>query len=302
MALRGTPDRGTPIARPTDPTPSLPRIPAALHPRPRPETKSPGGSVASRPSPAYTASVSSLAERLEVLCEVNRRLATFGSLDGLLEYATRRTRELFEAEGCSLLLVDEARREFRFPVASQSASSHASPDRLHEIRFPVTQGIAGWVLANGEAVAIGDAQRDSHFYPGVDAATGTTTRSMLAAPLRTSNGTIGVIEVINPRNPGEGDLALLEALGSDVAVAHEKAALYAALRAEVMGLRRLARLSGVALGAIGGGLAGAAVVAHMARALPLRELIGEPGLLLGVLVGLAGVLLALAVRRVPSAR
>jgi GAF domain-containing protein len=245
--------------------------------------------------------VSSVVARLELLCEVNRRLATFASLDELLAYATSRTRDLFEAEGCALLLVDEATNEFRFPVASQSGASRASETRLHEIRFPTTQGVAGWVLANGQAIVIADTQHDPRFYPGVDQSTGTTTRSLLAAPLRTSAGTIGVIEVINPSAIADGDLAFLEALGSDVAVAHERAAFSAALRAEATGLRRLARLGGLALVALGAGFVLAAMVAHAARALPLGELITAPGVLLGLLMAAAGLGLAAAVRRVPSA-
>src|SRR5258705_7013513 len=138
----------------------------------------------------------------------------------MLGYATLGARELFEAEGCALLLVDRAAREFRFPVASQSTASSASATRLQDVRFPMSQGVAGWVLAHGQAIVIADAQHDERFYPGVDAATGSTTRSLLAAPLRTSTGTIGVIEVINPRDIGDGDLAFLEAIGSNIAVAH----------------------------------------------------------------------------------
>jgi GAF domain-containing protein len=245
--------------------------------------------------------VSSVAARLELLCEVNRRLAAFTDLDELLAYATSRARELFEAEGCALLLVDAGSGEFRFPVSSQSGASSASERRLAEVRFPITQGVAGWVHANGQAVMIEDAQHDPRFYAGVDKTTGTTTRSLLAAPLRTSDGAIGVIEVINPRAIGDGDLAFLEALGSDVAVAHERATFSAALRAEATGLRRLARLGGMTLVALGIGLVGAAVVAHAARALPLSELVDEPGIYLGGVLALVGIGLAMEVRRVPSA-
>jgi len=236
-----------------------------------------------------------------MLCEVNRRLATFASLDDLLRYATARARELFEAEGCALLLVDDDAREFRFPVSSQSATSKASAATLKEVRFPVTQGVAGWVLQQGQAVHIDDAQHDSRFYSGVDANTGTTTRSLIAAPLRTSGGTIGVIEVINPREVTDGDLVFLEALGGDVAIAHERAALSAALRAEAVGLRRLARLGGASLAALGLGVVAATVVAHGAHGLPADELVTEPGMLLGTAVALIGIVLAVAVRRVPSA-
>jgi GAF domain-containing protein len=244
--------------------------------------------------------VSSLAARLDLLCEVNRRLATFSSLDDLLGYATLRARELYEADGCALLLVDQERREFRFPISSQRAGSGSSAAQLREVRFPATQGIAGWVLANGQAVQIDDVQHDARFYAGVDAMTGVTTRSLLAAPLRTTSGTIGVIEVVNPRSVADGDLAFLEALASDVAVAHERAAYTTALRAEAAGLRRVARLGGVGLMALGFGLVCAAFIAHAARALPLGELVSEPRTLLGVLVVGMGAVLAVAVRRVPS--
>ena len=244
--------------------------------------------------------MSSAAARLELLCELNRRLATFATLDDLLTFATSRTRELFDAEGCALLLVDGEKREFRFPIASQRATSQEAAKRLGEVRFPVTQGVAGWVLANGQAVAIDDVQNDPRFYAGVDRDTGTKTRSLLAAPLRTSEGSIGVIEVINPANLAEGDLAFLDALGSDIAVAHERAAFSAALRSEATGLRRLARLGGMSLVALGVGVAFAAAFARAARALPISDVVTDPGLLIGMLVAASGIVLLSAVRRVPS--
>jgi sigma-B regulation protein RsbU (phosphoserine phosphatase) len=242
--------------------------------------------------------VSSVAARLELLCELNQRLATFGSLDELLTYATSQARELFDAEGCALLLVDHAAREFRFPVSSQRATSTAA--RLGEIRFPVDQGVAGWVFAKGEAVAIEDAQHDARFYQGVDRDTGTTTRSLLAAPLRTSEGAIGVIEVINPAGIADGDLAFLEALGSDIAVAHQRAAYTTALRDEALGLRRLARFGAMALVALGVTVAFAVAFARAARAMPMRDVVTEPGLLIGMLMAAVGLVLLTAVRRVPS--
>jgi GAF domain-containing protein len=157
------------------------------------------------------------------------------------------------------------------------------------------------VLANGKSARIDDVQHDPRFYSGVDAATGVTTRTLVAAPLRTTTGAIGVIEVINPHDLEDGDVEFLEALGSDVAVAHEKAALSAALRDEAAGLRRLGRLAGLGIVALGVGLVAATVFAHAAHALPLRELTDEPGLLLGALVAAGGLVLVAAVRRVPSA-
>src|SRR6185436_9320674 len=185
--------------------------------------------------------------------------------------------------------VDAGAREFRFPVSSQSAASGTSATRLAEIRFPITQGVAGWVLANGRGVVIDDAQNDPRFYGGVDKTTGTVTRTLVAAPLRTSTGgALGVIEVINPAATAEGDLEFLEAIGSTVAVAHERAAFSSALRNEAAGLRRLARLSGAALLAVGIGVVFATAFAHAVHALPMRELVTAPGVFLGGLIAIAG--------------
>src|SRR5262249_4129624 len=125
-------------------------------------------------------------ERVELLYAVTRSLATFHDVDELVRFATRRLREVFGADGCAILLLDEKRGEFCFPVASQRAAGGASGSTLSDMRFPANQGIAGAVLAGGEPILVNDAQNDSRFYPGVDHRTGVTTRTLLAAPLRST--------------------------------------------------------------------------------------------------------------------
>ena len=118
-------------------------------------------------------------DRLHLLYEVTRRLATFTDLDELLRYATGRARELLDAEGAAVMLLDPARREFNFGVASQSETHQATSARLLKIRFPAHLGVAGWVLAHDEAAAVPDAQQDPRFYNGVDQVTNITTRAIL---------------------------------------------------------------------------------------------------------------------------
>ena len=245
----------------------------------------------------------SSAERLHALYELNRRLATFTDLDDLLRHATQRARELLHAEGCALLLFDAGRHEFYFPVASQAESRRGSETRLSEIRFPADRGIAGWVLARGEAVRVEDAQRDARFYGGVDQMTDMVTRSVLCAPLRTGLGNIGVIEVVNP---GEGyvgneDLQFLEAFATDVAFAHEKVLVYERLRADVTSLRQTCRVAGGVLAALGVVMVVWAVLGHLAVALPLRELATRPGLWMGLLPLVAGAVLIAVAQRAGAA-
>jgi GAF domain-containing protein len=237
-------------------------------------------------------------DRLHLLYEVSQQLATFQNLDDLLRFATRRARELFEAEGCALLLLDHARNEFFFPIASQSESSGGSAARLAEVRFPADRGVAGWVLAHDEAAMVEDTSKDSRFFDGVDRDTAMSTRSLLCAPLRSRSGNIGVLEVVNPA-PGlctPEDLEFLQALAGDVAVAHENAALYARLRGELIGLRQICLFAGLALLALGVVVGAATLMAHLARALPLGELLGRPGLWFGGGSVLAGAALIAASR------
>jgi GAF domain-containing protein len=236
------------------------------------------------------------ADRLRLLYDVNRRLTTFTDLDALVRFATRGAREVFAADGCSLLLLDRARREFYFPVASQSEGRRDSEAPLKEIRFGADHGIAGWVLTNDRTAVVNEAAADPRFFPGVDQSTGMTTHAVLCAPLRTRSGNIGVIEVINPQQGTftPEDAEFLEALAGDVAIAYEKALLYADLQAEVFGLRQACRVVGLVL--VGAGLlfGTGTVLGHLAWALPLGELPTRPGMLAAVgalLVG--GILVAL---------
>ncbi len=234
------------------------------------------------------------ADRFQLLYELSRRLATFTSLDDLLRDATRAVRELFDAGGSAILLLDEQKREFRFPVASLAASGQRAGDVLRELRFPADRGIAGKVLADGEALAVNDVHVDKSFYAGVDEQTGITTHAILAAPMRTDHGTVGVVEVINPATGTftPDDIKFLDAFASDIATAYDKADLQARLQEENVGLRQLARLFGGSL-FIGGVLVmGGAMLTVMATGLPLSTLLVRPTFLGGLLaVGAGGALL-----------
>lgn len=242
--------------------------------------------------------MSEAAERLRLLYDVSRQLSTFTDLDELLRFATRRAREIFEAEGCALLLLDRERNEFFFPVASQAEASGQSAERLSEIRFPADRGVAGWVLTNDRATIVEDTSKDERFYDGVDRGTAMQTHSLLCAPLRTHSGNIGVVEVVNP-GPGcrtKDDLEFLEALAGDVAAAHENAALFAGMRAELIGLRQVCRVGGLCLLVLGALVGAGAVFAHFARALPVTELVGRPGAWAALALLTVGSILVLATR------
>jgi GAF domain-containing protein len=229
--------------------------------------------------------------RLRLLYDLSRRLATFNDLDDVLRQATGALRELFDADGSAVLILDGDRRELRFPVASQREGGRAKAGQLAELRFPADQGIAGWVLQHGEALVVEDVANDPRFYRGIDKATGATTRALLAAPLRTEGASIGVIEVMNPapEHVGSADIEFLDAVASDIAVAYAKAELHDRLREEAATLRFLTRLVGAVLLAAGIAVAGAAVLAVLARAMPFGTVLTKPAFLVGLCAAVAGV-------------
>ena len=169
-------------------------------------------------------------EQLSLLLELNRAFSALMELEDLLPFIMTKTNEVFAAESCALLLLDQERQELFFPVTSDVSPERA--ERLKALRFPADKGVAGWVLQHGQPTLVGDVNHDARFYSGVDRQSGAQTRELLCAPLRTRHGTVGVIELRNKRQGAftQEDLAFLDALASSVAIAIENARLYQQVR------------------------------------------------------------------------
>ena len=149
---------------------------------------------------------------------------------------TTRCREALDVEGVSVLLHDVARDELYFPYVAERPDVAS---RLAEIRFPATVGIAGEVLRTGRACRVDDASSDPRVYRGVDKETGSATRALLAVPLAARQGTIGVLQAVNPLRGAfsDADLDMLEVLGGIVGAAIENARMYERLQHVADGLR-----------------------------------------------------------------
>jgi Nif-specific regulatory protein len=177
------------------------------------------------------------ASRLRLLYDLGCSFAGRIELDELIPLVMSKVREVLDAEGASVLLLDEVRNELYFPYVVSERQEVAA--RLAGLRLPADRGIAGAALQTGRPIRVDDVHADPRFYPGIDRATGSSTRSVVAAPLIARQGTIGVLQVVN-RHGGafdDADLEFLEALAGAVAVALENAQLYARLKASEEGLR-----------------------------------------------------------------
>jgi Nif-specific regulatory protein len=176
-------------------------------------------------------------QQLELLYDVSRSLHALIELDDLIPWVAEKTKQLLDAEGCSVILLDETGRELYFPYTSPE--NPAVAERLRNLRMPADKGIAGAVVQSGESLLVPDVRRDARFYSEADQQTGGDTRSIVCAPLRTQRGIIGVIEGFNKRTGtfAPADLAFLEALAGSISVAIENARLYRTLKLSEARLR-----------------------------------------------------------------
>ena len=151
-------------------------------------------------------------------------LSSIHDLDHLLKRAIERVVTLLDIESASIILLDEERDELYFAkVADENRVGHEQ--RLRGVRFPATQGIAGWVLREGHSLIVPDVDNDPRFYRGIDVHTGTKMRSLVCVPLRTTERIIGVLQGINKRQGPftADDVRRLEAFANELARALEHA-------------------------------------------------------------------------------
>ncbi len=128
------------------------------------------------------------------------------SIQNLLRLAAR----AIGTDEASVLVRDGLEGGLKFMVALGSVA-----DKLLGVKIPPGQGIAGFVFASGQPMAVDDAAKAGDFYDKVDELTNYSTQTILATPLRVGEETIGVLEFINrigeppyrPYTPEEMDQA-----------------------------------------------------------------------------------------------
>jgi Nif-specific regulatory protein len=184
--------------------------------------------------------------REALVYELGSMFAARLGLEELIPLVISKCREVLDAGGVSVLLLDAERNELYFPYVSEENPEAAQ--LLQGLRVPLGSGLAGAALLSGRAEKVDDPQSDPRFYSGADKKTGVTTRSLLVAPLITGHERLGVVEAVNPHGRAsfsDGDLELLKKLAVSIAVAVENARRFREvkdsaqqLQAQVGALRR----------------------------------------------------------------
>jgi HD-GYP domain-containing protein (c-di-GMP phosphodiesterase class II) len=147
-----------------------------------------------------------LESKLERMLELHAELSEIHDLDLMLERILTRARQFMRADAGSIYIRDGETLKFSY-TQNDTLSRRLKPGKkliYTTFTMPITAAsIAGYVALSGETVNIPDAYELSpdlpyHFKKDFDVLSNYRTTSMLAVPLRTSQGTIvGVLQLIN---------------------------------------------------------------------------------------------------------
>jgi GAF domain-containing protein len=171
---------------------------------------------------APAADLAGLLSRMAVLAgDVGPVLAPAGP-DDLVTSVAATAMRMFGAQACSVALLTEDDSELVFTTIVG-----AGAESTKGLRLPSGQGIAGWVAMSGQPLVVSDLAQDPRWAgtttgPGG----GYTPRSILAAPVGTSERLLGVLEVLDrseDRPEAAADLELLAVVADQAALALEGA-------------------------------------------------------------------------------
>jgi len=177
-----------------------------------------------RPDGDGKSQILSLREKeLLSLIEICKLIGSVIVRDELLNTIIKVVRDLLDAEGASIIILSEDKKELLFCVVTGEKS-----DILKKIRLKYGEGIAGNVIAQCIPVIVNDAQNDPRFCSRIDDESEFKTRNILCVPMKAGNKIIGALEVVNKRNNKDFDFydsKICEAMASQPGVAIDRADL-----------------------------------------------------------------------------
>jgi signal transduction histidine kinase len=160
-----------------------------------------------------------LRRMLNAVYRAHRLIAVITDLDTLLRRIMEQSKEVAQAEACSLMLFDEVQQELYFKV---TLGESGDQEALKTIRLKLGEGVAGVAAQTRQSIVVQDVTCEPRFLAAVDETTHFHTRCLLAVPLLDRDRLLGVLEVLN-KVGGEGftpsDLYVMEmfsALASSV--------------------------------------------------------------------------------------
>ena len=163
----------------------------------------------------------SAARRMEVLADLARTISSENYLDRILQAISEMLAETLDAPVCSVMLVDEDRRELVI-----SAARCSSPEYLHKMPLKIEDSLIGRVVREARPIMIPNVVEEKQYrYPDLARRTGLA--SLLSIPLMTREKVMGTINIYTRevRQFTEEEVGFVKIVAGQAAIAIENARL-----------------------------------------------------------------------------
>ena len=163
-------------------------------------------------------------KELNTLFEISNAVNLFTDSEDLLKFILSHAIEILQAERGSIMLLDDQTDELVIKVATGGRYRAVSSTPIK-----LGSGICGKVAFDGEGLICNEGFKDSRFKNFGSLMPVEDIFSLICAPLKFKEGTIGVINIVNKKNNqlfNDNDLRLLTLIGSQAAVTIENNKLY----------------------------------------------------------------------------
>lgn len=125
----------------------------------------------------------------------------------LLQSVVEVARAIFGAAASSIFLLDEAADELVFEAVAGEGEGF-----LVGTRIPAHRGIAGWAVDSGQSVIADSLAENTTFARDLAESTHYVPQALMAAPLLSTEGVLGVLEVMDPGQQSRSNLSDLDLL------------------------------------------------------------------------------------------
>jgi uroporphyrinogen-III synthase len=159
--------------------------------------------------------------RMEALAAVAQTIAAESYLDRILQAISEMVAETLDSPVCSIMLVDDERRELVINAARCS-----TPEYLHKMPIKIEDSLIGRVIREGRHIMVPNVLEEKQYrYPELARKTGLA--SLLSVPLTSRDKVIGTINIYtrDQRNFTEDEVGFVKVVAGQAAIAIENARL-----------------------------------------------------------------------------
>jgi GAF domain-containing protein len=160
-------------------------------------------------------------KRMEALAAVAQTIAAESYLDRILQAISEMVAETLDSPVCSIMLVDDERRELVINAARCS-----TPEYLHKMPIKIEDSLIGRVIREGRHIMVPNVLEEKQYrYPELARKTGLA--SLLSVPLSSRDKVIGTINIYTreQRLFSEDEVGFVKVVAGQAAIAIENARL-----------------------------------------------------------------------------